>query len=191
MSAAALRLPRMGNLLGWIELAAYQTSPLAGTIGTGVYGNLFVYEDCAIWSHPNRAAKRQALIGIGKDKLLSQGYEEAGLTSDELLAKHKKNWRVMNDEVKRAWLLEYWHGGASADNWSSDTTPVSAPGYWAADLAMELLDGSRRKVEFKRRHENDHDAKRRFEGWLGDRLELGRPPDQGLLKGLRTKITGR
>jgi hypothetical protein len=181
----------VSRLLGWIESAAYQTSPWAGTIGTGVWGNLFVYEDCAVWSHPNKAAKREQLIGIGKEKRLAQGYEEAGLSAEELLAKHKKNWRVENDEVKRAWLLEYSHGGASSGDWVSDVTPVSGPGYPAADLVLELLDGSRRKVQFRRVDDGDHAVKRRFEPWLGDRLEWGQPPGEGLLKDLKTKFTGR
>jgi hypothetical protein len=154
-------------------------------------GNLFVYEDCAVWSHPDKKARRERLIGIGKEKLLAQGYEEAGLSSDELLAKHKKNWRVGNDEVKRAWLFEYRQAPASADNWATDTYVPSGEAYWGADLVLELLDGSRRKVAFKRLHEKDHDVKHRFEGWLGDRLELGQPPGEGLLKDLKTKFTGR
>jgi hypothetical protein len=170
----------MSRLLGWIEWAEYETHRLqAATQATR--GNLFVYEECVVWSHPNRATTKERVLTGRKTKLLEQGYQEASLSPEELVAKHEKNWSLLNEEITRAWCHEYrvspnaWVEGAAGDS------------YWAADLELELLDGSRRRIHFRRVDGDDHAVRKRFEGWLGDRLERGPRPSDGI-KGLLKKI---
>jgi hypothetical protein len=171
----------VSKLLGWIEWAEFETHRLQPAT-QATRGNIFVYEECVVWSHPNKATSRERFLTGRKTKLLEQGYQEAGLSPEELVAKHEKNWRLGNDEVKRAWCHDYhvtpnaWVEGAPGDD------------YWAADLELELLDGSRRRIHFRRVAEDDHDIWNRFEGWLGDRLMRGQSPAGKGLKGLLTKI---
>jgi hypothetical protein len=170
----------VSKLLGWIEWAEYPRNSLRSA-----RGNLFVYEDCAVWSHPNKATSRENLLTGRKTKLLEQGYQEAELSPEELLGKHEKNWRVWKEEIERAWCGEYY---ASPNQWVQGA-PVA--GSYAADLCLDLIDGTKRDVHFRRVDKDDHAIWRRFEGWLGDRLERGLRPSDGGIKGmLGRKITG-
>jgi hypothetical protein len=173
------------RLLGWLEWAEYQSNAVQKAL-QGTRGNLFVYEDCAVWSHPNKAASKERLLTTeSKTKLLEQGYQDAGLSPEELLGKHKDNWRVWNEEIARAWLEEsYISPGLGIE---SDTV-ASGPGVYAADLQFGLIDGTTRKLRFRRVDADDHAVRKRFESWLGDRLEIGKPPAGKGLKGLLTKV---
>jgi hypothetical protein len=66
----------MSELLFWFEKVANQHLAAEGT-----YGNLFVFDDCCIWSHPRRSTLKEELFGLDLGAL---GEEQAKLTGDDL-----------------------------------------------------------------------------------------------------------
>jgi hypothetical protein len=157
----------MSKLIVWFE----QATPVK-IIGGGGTGNLFIYDDCLIWSAPDKRSKRARLIGLrdAGAPLRELGFKQAEMSAEEVLTADEKNWRVDIATIKHLW---YYAFDTAGEAWTADG-PTGPVRYYAW-VEMHLLDGSKRKLKLRRFEEQDRPGLRRFRDLLGDRVSLGKP----------------
>jgi hypothetical protein len=155
----------MSELIVWFEQATVYKK-----IGAGPRGNLFVYDDCLIWSAPDKRSKRAKIFALrdAGAPLRELGFKQAKMSAQEVLAADNDNWRVDLSSIEHLWYYLSDTGSAWAAGASAEVRYLSM-------VEIQLTDGSRRKFSLRRFEKEDRPGLRRFRDLLGDRVTLGKP----------------
>jgi hypothetical protein len=115
-------------------------------------GNLYLYDDRCVWAHGELKPFRQLSSSRGMHK---QAEEQAKLTTDELLAHNKHNWRVERADIANAVFSESKKKSSSI----------------GAVLVLKLVDGTEKALLISRSGD-DHRHKDLCQRWLGEALTV-------------------
>ena len=156
----------MSKLIAWIEQATPEK------FFWGETGNLFIYDDCLIWSAPDKRSKRARIFALrdAGAPLRELGFKQAELSAEEVLATSEKNWRVDLAAIEHLW---YYGFDTSGESWY--TQGPTGPVRYYSVVEIHLVDGSKRKLKLRRFEEPDRPALGRFRDLLGERVSLGKP----------------